>query len=257
MIDKQLGKKILQNAEEAEMIEEDQFGSRKNYKAIGALICKIVMSDLLRQQKRAGALGINDAKRCYDRINHIFCILVLMSYGLNWKHTYLMMEALKLAEHRIKIGFGVLEPAYGKEEEEPLMGLGQGNGVFCAALTLISSKMISVMKERGCGVNLVSAITKTLSEIAAFAYVDDADVHTCAPNVNMTGEELQSQFQGALDCWAKLLSSSGGELDPNKSNCYIIDFEWKGSKWEYRKMNDMLGEFYLLDKESTQHPLKQ
>ena len=257
MINKRLGKKIIANAENLELIEEDQFGSRKKHKAINAVICKIVMNDMLRQQKRAGALGINDAKGCYDRINHTFCILVLMSYGLKWKQARVLMETLQLAQHRIKTGYGVSEPAYGSEDEEPLMGLGQGNGVASAGWTLISSKIISVMKEMGFGANLVSSITKTLSEIAAFAYVDDADTPSCAPNVNMTGEELSPSFQEALDCWSKLISCSGGELDPNKSCCYLIDFAWKGSKWEYRKIGDMLGDFYLLDKEHTHHPLKQ
>ena len=81
------------------------------------------------------------------------------------------------------------------------------------------------MKEKGFSANLVSAISKPLSEIAAFAYVNDADTPSCAPDVNMTGEELSTSFQEALDCWSKLISCSGGELDPNKSCCYLIDFE--------------------------------
>ena len=98
-------------------------------------------------------MAIVNAKGCYDRINHTFAILVLIGFGLCWQHAKVIFEILQIAEHRIKTGFGVSEPAYGIEDDEPLMGVGQGNGNGATVWTLISSKMIEVMKERGYGAN--------------------------------------------------------------------------------------------------------
>ena len=83
----------------------------------------------------------------------------------------------------------------------------------------------------------------TLITIAAFAYVDDTDLPMMAPNVNDTGKDIREAFQNQLDDWSKLLVASGGELDPNKSNCYIIDFEWNGKNWDYRKIENMPGNY--------------
>ena len=108
----------------------------------------MLLNDIICQQKRAGALAIFDAKRCYNRINHTFAILVLIGFGLCWLHAKVLFEVLQIAEHRIKTGFGASEPAYGLEDDEPLMGVGQGKGNGCCVWTLISSNMIETMKKR-------------------------------------------------------------------------------------------------------------
>ena len=167
------------------------------------------------------------------------------------------MEALQLSEHRIRTGYGVSEPAYGTEEDDPLMGLGQGNGIGPCGWTLISSQMIKTMKKLGFAATFRSALAATLITIASFAYVDDCDTPHIAPNVDTKGEEIVDSFQAQLDCWSKLLVATGGELDPRKSNCYLIDFKWTGNKWVYQTMEEMEGEFTLLDKEENRVPLKR
>ena len=109
----QAGKEVLENAEAANVVEPEQFGSRKRHKASTACLCKVLLTDILRQKRHAGALAMNDAKGCYDRIHHVVAILVLMSFGLSWLPTKILFEALQLAEHRIKTGYGVSEHVYG------------------------------------------------------------------------------------------------------------------------------------------------
>ena len=98
------------------------------------------------------------------------------------------------------------------------MGVGQGNGCGGTVWTLISSKMIEVMKKRGYGANFRSALSLTFISIAAFSYVDDSDLPMMAPDINTPGEDIQEEFQAQLDCWSKCLVATGGELDPFKSN---------------------------------------
>ena len=102
-----------------------------------------------------GGLGINNVKGCFDRIIHTVIILVIMSFGLCPSHTRLVLEILQVAEHRIKSGFGVSEPVYGiADDREPLQGCGQDNGLGPTTWSLISSKMIEVMRKRGNSVYL-------------------------------------------------------------------------------------------------------
>ena len=66
-INKILGRRVMWNAEKEKLIEADQFGTRKRHKAICALLNKVILNDIFRQLKTAGALAVNDAKGCYDR----------------------------------------------------------------------------------------------------------------------------------------------------------------------------------------------
>ena len=70
--------------------------------------------------------------------------------------------------------------------------------------------MIKVMKERGYGFNFRTALNATLLSIAAVAYVDDSDNPMMADNVETTGEQISERFQEELDCWSKLLVTTGG-----------------------------------------------
>ena len=117
--------------------------------------------------------------------------------------------------------------------------------------------MIETMKKRSHGAYFRLALSLTLISIAAFSYVDDSNIPIIAQNIDTSGEEIRDKFQAQLDCWSQLLVATGGELDPNKSHCYIIDFKWTGSKWEYQKINEMEGEYTLLDKEGNSHPIER
>ena len=143
----QAGKEVLENAEAANVVEPEQFGSRKRHKASTACLCKVLLTDILRQKRHAGALAMNDAKGCYDRIHHVVAILVLMSFGLSWLPTKILFEALQLAEHRIKTGYGVSEHVYGNSII-PEMGTRQGNSLGPSTRILISCIMIRVMKKK-------------------------------------------------------------------------------------------------------------
>ena len=70
----------------------------------------------------------------------------------------------------------------------------------------------------------------TLVSVVCFAFVDDTDLPMSTPTRTATGEELQPLFQAELDCWSGILTVTGGELDPKKLWCYIIDFEFDENK---------------------------
>ena len=73
---------------------------------------------------------MNDAKGCYDRINHNFAILALMVFGIPWSIARNLFLVLQQARHSIKTGYGVLKPVYGNEDaNNPIAGIGQGNGL--------------------------------------------------------------------------------------------------------------------------------
>jgi hypothetical protein len=97
-------------------------------------------------KKQAGAIAMNNAKGCFDRINHTFAILVLMSFGVSSVLARSLFKTLQTADHHIKTGYGRSDKAYGNnDEEEPHQGIGQGNGLGPTLWALLSSILIKNM----------------------------------------------------------------------------------------------------------------
>jgi len=54
-----------------------------------------------------------------------------------------------------------------------------------------------------------------------------------------------------------MVGRPGGALLPIKSFCYLIDFVWAWDDWEYRSLDDLPGEFTLMDKNGNHDPLRR
>ena len=89
------------------------------------------------------------------------------------------------------------------------------------------------MHTAGHGVRVTSALTSTIISLVGFAFVDDTDLFCAGATSTTTGAALAADFQGALDWWSGGLRATGGALSPTKSFCYLLDFHWSASSWDY------------------------
>ena len=141
MTNKHLGRAILAHAEKAKAIYDNQCGSRKSHKAIMARLNKELIMDIFRQKRHAGAIGIINAKGCFNHIVHTVAIIVLLSFGMLSIGLRELFECIQNSDHHIKTSYGVSKPAYGKTDP-PSQGVGQGIAFGPSLWTVISSKMI-------------------------------------------------------------------------------------------------------------------
>ena len=140
MNNKNIGRKVLANAEICNKVAEEQHGSRKFHQAGLLLLNKVLVGDLFYLSRFSTYYAMNDTKGCYNRIDHIFAVLVLMYYGIAWSIARNCFQVLQQGRHRIKTGFGLLKPVYGnKDPQKPIAGIGQGNGMDPSLWYLISS----------------------------------------------------------------------------------------------------------------------
>ena len=54
------------DVEKANTISPDQYNSRKHHKSINAVLNKVLLDDILQQKRLECAIGMNDARGCYD-----------------------------------------------------------------------------------------------------------------------------------------------------------------------------------------------
>ena len=243
---KMIGKKVLANAEVCNEVADEQHGSRKNHQARLLVLNKVLVGDWLLLRKQAGAYGMNDAKGCFDRIVHTVAIMVLMSFGVPYLAATTLFQVIAKARHKIKTGYGTSDWVYG-DEEIPISGVGQGNGLGPALWALISTKVIKMCERAGHGTTCIAPISGKLLKFLGFAFVDDADLSDCADNVNTTGEEMIGSFHRFMNRWNGGLRATGGLIAAAKTRWFLIDFVWTGSDYEYRTIEDMPGNITLPD----------
>ncbi len=100
---KHVGRSMMAVAEQTNALAPEQYGSRKQHKAIDLAVNKALTFDILRQLKRAGAICSTDAKSCYDLIGHTQASLSMQRVGvpkniINCLFTALQ-EAVSLVRH--------------------------------------------------------------------------------------------------------------------------------------------------------------
>jgi Reverse transcriptase (RNA-dependent DNA polymerase) len=127
MLNKIIGRRIMSNAESANSIAPEQFGSRKNKGSILHALNKQLTVDILRQEKRSYALITLDAKSCYDRIVQPMAALSLKRQGATDNMISAMFDTISMMERCVRTTFGDSELTY-KEESEKFHGILQGNG---------------------------------------------------------------------------------------------------------------------------------
>ena len=148
-------------------------------------------------------------------------------------------------EHCIRTSFGDSEDTYGGLGwSHPPHGTIQGNGASPLIWAAVSTVLFLALKQKNYGGAFHAPITRMLTQMAGFAYVDDTDLIQTKRLASDSIEDIVDELQGSLDVWQGTLRATGGALDcddPNKSYWYSIDYEWnKHGRWKYCEFNDDL-----------------
>ena len=151
---KKLGRDMMCHAEQAEMIADDQHGSRK-WRDSKRLTGEVTVSlDIPRQHRLAASHVSLDASQCYDRMAHPPAGLCMIQHGAHPPAVRSMFRVLQNANNRVATAFGISEHSYGgilrqQRGLRPCQGSGQGNGAGPASFLAESSTMVQRMRARG------------------------------------------------------------------------------------------------------------
>jgi hypothetical protein len=174
--------------------------------------------DLSRQFRQPLVAVSANADKCYNRINHIIMLLLLLAIGGDKGSINAMMMPIQQMRFFQRTGRGDLNTFMGgRPGTNPLQGLCQGNGAAPACWLMLSSLMLSVYKRGNHVSTLVSPISGEAIEFMGEIYVDNTDLLTILPDVFDSDAGLLAT-QKNLDKWAKQLIATGGVLNPDK--CY-------------------------------------
>ena len=250
----------MRQAERFNLIAPEQFGSRKLHSCIDQVIIKRLYYDALRFLRRSGFLCSNDAKACYDRIVHSIASLAMQRVGMPIEAILCMLQSLQNMTHHVKTVHGLSTNTYGCSliDGKPVQGSGQGNGASPTIWTLISSPLLTMMKQLNFGVTFSSPLSKEEVRFVGCSFVDDTDLLQTSPSLHDSVQQFQHKMQQAIDAWSTGLRATGGALVPSKSWIYPIEFSFdaKGG-YSYTPINQLALQFTVHDAQQHRCPLEQ
>ena len=230
MNNKNIGRKVLANAEICNEVAKEQHGSRKFHQAGLLLLNKVLVGYLFHLSRFFVCYAMNDTKGCYDRIDHTFDILLLMILGIPWMIARSYFRPLQLGRHRIKTSYGLSKPVYGNEDpQEPIAGIGWGNSMGPSLWCLMSSVLIKDCKQNGHGTTIITAISRKIASLLGFAFVDNADLTTAASYAHTSGTEMIHKMQALMTHWCGCIRVTGGYIAPIKTRWFLISFFLDGN----------------------------
>jgi len=230
---KWLGRAMMLNTKQYNLLAPEQYGSRKQKSAVAQCLNKLLFYDYIHFRKQPAALCSNDAKSCYDRIVLLIAALCLCRLGASTTSVTSMISTLYQMEHHIRTSFGDSTKAGNRKKwGQPIAGIGQGNGAGPQIWAAVSSPLFELLQQQGFFAHIIGAISLHARKLTGFAFVDDTDLCVTHPSNSVT--QVALHMQGSITSWEGLLRTTGGALVPDKCFWYLIDFESRHGKWYYR-----------------------
>ena len=131
----------------------------------------MLVGNLFCLTKFSGYFAMNNAKGCYNRIDHIFTILVLpflVCPGLSLQIYFVFFKKHAIVFKQAIVCF---EPVYSnKDENKPIDGVSQGNRLGSSLWCLISTIIIKTYKQKDHGTIITTPISKKEVSLLGVAY---------------------------------------------------------------------------------------
>ena len=255
-----LGRETIAHAERNEVIAKEQYGSRKQRKAIDHAIHKAITYDVVRQHRIPAALCSNDAKSCYDRIVHSIASLAYQRLDIPKPPVLCMLRTIQRMKHHIRTTYGDSKFTMSSDGSLiPFQGVLQGNGASPVTWVLISSPLLNMLREMDNGGHIITAISKQHSHIVGYSYVDDTDLlQIDMRDKTITIGQTLEKMQEAINRWEGGLKMSGGAIVPQKSFVYPIGFQFNNQgKWKYSTTEEIDFEFTVKDEKDITQQLQK
>ena len=122
---------------------------------------------------------------------------------------------------------------------------------------MVSTPVLNMLHAAGHGVSFRLAISEQTFNLVGFAFIDDSDVIQQAPSHDCSAKETMAAAQEGLDRFVGGMRVTGGDVRPDKSWTYLIEFQWANGKWSYVEPSPDNGTLYVEDVDGDRHPIER
>jgi hypothetical protein len=188
--------------------------SQKESTAEDARFDNRLRMDLSRQLKHPLATMSTDADKCYDHINHIVMLLLLLAFVGTIGSVVAMLfpiQTMKFFQRTARGNSTTFMGGQGKDN--PLQGLCQGNGAGPACWLMLSSVLMHCYERQGFGSQIISPICGAIINILREMYIDDTDLIITRPEFT-TKKQTREGLRDSAWAWALGLNATRGAINP-------------------------------------------
>jgi len=223
--------------EDNDMIPEMQYGSRRGKLCQSAVFNKQLVFDITRYMKDTISIIENDAIRCFDRIANPLVLLILRHLGLLKTVVNSLAQTWEETTHLIRTKYGISDEGNSNDKLNLLFGPGQGAtlGPFLWLLCFII--IATNIKPSTPRMHHTSVDKSTTVVHLGESFVDDTSLG-CTSSSQCKTEDLnltsKKDFQSTLSLlaelaqeWKRLLYSTGGALNLQKSFWFTMTWKWR------------------------------
>ena len=222
------GRRMVHNALDKGLIHPSAFGSVPKRNAQDALLEKTLTFHMLILRRSDGAIFDCDAKGCYDRIAPKLSTIHSRRLGMPKSWAQFFALYWKDCVHYVRTRYGISKESYKSDEDNPLFGIGQGNGAGPATWLSHSIVMFQVLSDLNDGIVMSSPDGKIQFNSPGTGYVDDVTLGATANDEDADGEREENLIMNIntiAKYWEKMLFTNGGRLELKK--CFWILVSWK------------------------------
>ncbi len=232
-----IGHRLMHHLEDFDLLSPMQHGSRPGRQCISAVLKKVLAHDYVRLTVTTAAFIENDAIGCYDRLVNNLILMLLKKLGLPPSVSHCMAELWDSVVHLIKTVYGISDVTYGSTPEYPLYGPGQGSTCGPLFWLLCYWVIVESIDPTMSSMKFISACKSVMVEVFGASFVDDSSLgvtstYTFDPLLSMEANRTKeiayvvTQLRALAQHWERLLYSTGGAINMQKSHWYLISWIW-------------------------------
>jgi hypothetical protein len=233
-----IGRRLLRHMNDNEILPPMQHGSVPGKHCLSAVLKKVLCHDYLRLTKRVGAFLENDVVGCYDQLVKNLMLMVMTKLGLPKSVITCIEELRDNVVQMIKTIYGLSSVSYGSTADKPLYGPGQGSTCGPLFWLLCYWLIVSSLDPTITAGKFLSVCKDVIVEITGVSFLDDSSLcvtseyvanHALSPEENrhLEVEHLVSWLASLGQHWEKLLFTTGGAINFQKSHWYLMTWLWQ------------------------------
>ncbi len=230
------GRKVLppENTIALPPIPLEQFAKR-GLQASHRVLASSLFCDIACALHKTSAIKSVDLANCHDAIAHPIVSIALQSFKVRKVIVAMMFYVLETMQWLLKTAFGQSKVSFGGTQWNPLLGLGQGNGVVPPGFLAVSTLVINVYHQLGHGTEFVGPWLRDIFMLAVVLYDDDLDLLQMAKGFP-TDDKFLALVQSTTNAWVGLVHATGRSLKPQKCFWYMIGWRWIKEMTQMRKL---------------------
>ncbi len=231
-----IGCKLSHHLEDNKLLPSMQFGSRPGQECQSAVLHKVISHGISRLTKRPPAHIENDAVGCYDQMINSLILLLLLKLGFPTSISKCLSSLWDNTTHFIKTLYGTSSITYCSTASTPLFSPGQGSTtgppfwllLFFAITTSMDPSLAHAAYQSICrSIQVRSTGTASLSVSSTYTWNNQlSTTENSRREVSQVVEHLGSLAQH----WERLLFSTGGAINMQKSHWYLLSWIWRSGK---------------------------